>query len=48
MINKFIFNKLDEEALQGISTEVPNIKDEFNDFTFHDVWSLVVKFSAPY
>ena len=32
MINKFIFNKLDEEALLGISTEVPNIKDDFNDY----------------
>tara|TARA_Y100000590_G_scaffold469825_1_gene660004 strand:- start:7083 stop:9620 length:2538 start_codon:yes stop_codon:yes gene_type:complete len=32
MINKFIFNKLDEETLQRISTEIPNIKADFNDY----------------
>ena len=32
MINNFIFSKLDEETLQGISTETSNVKDDFNDY----------------
>ena len=32
MINKFVRNKLDDEALKGMSSEISITKDDTNDF----------------